>query len=110
MQPSQALAPYLPFIAMGGLGIGFSAVVGWIFTTWLRIRHGYPLESSWGKAVYPQKNEDLIERIKLLSQENAQLRAEVGSMKDRLANVERIVTDGSLRLGQEIEMLRGPAN
>lgn len=85
-------------------------VAGWVFTTWLRIRHGYPLESSWGKAVYPQKNEEMIERIKLLSQENAQLRAEVGSMKDRLANVERIVTDGSLRLGQEIELLRGPAN
>ncbi|WP_443970712.1 hypothetical protein [Sphingobium sp. CR28] len=85
-------------------------VAGWVITTWLRIRHGYPLENSWGKAVYPQKNEEMIERIKLLSQENAQLRAEVGSMKDRLANVERIVTDGSLRLGQEIELLRGPAN
>ncbi len=35
-----------------------------------------------------------MERIKLLTQENAQLRAEVGSMHDRLAVVERIVTDG----------------
>jgi len=38
------------------------------------------------------------------------LRAELGSMKDRLANVERIVTDDSHRLTQEIEALRGPAN
>lgn len=47
-----------------------------------------------------------MERIKLLSSENAQLRAELGSVKDRLANVERIVTDDSHRLNQEIESLR----
>lgn len=92
----------LPFVAiMAVLGIG-----GWVITTWLRIKNGYPLESSWGKAVYPQKNDELVERVKLVSQENAQLRAELGSVKDRLANVERIVTDDSHRLGQEIEALR----
>jgi hypothetical protein len=46
----------------------------------------------------------------LLSQENAQLRAELGAVKDRLANVERIVTDDSHRLTQEIESLRIPRN
>jgi hypothetical protein len=52
----------------------------------------------------------MVERIRLLSQENAQLRAEMGSMKDRLSVVERIVTDESHKLTHEIEMLRGPAN
>ena len=52
----------------------------------------------------------MVERIKLLSQENAQLRAEIGSMKDRLIVVERIVTDSSHQLNREIEQLRGPAN
>ena len=52
----------------------------------------------------------MVERIRLLSQENAQLRAEIGSMKDRLAVVERIVTDESHQLTREIERLRGPAN
>lgn len=85
-------------------------IAGWIFTTWLRIKHGYPLENSRGKPVYPQKNEEMVERIKLLSQENAQLRAEIGSMKDRLAVVERIVTDESHQLDREIERLRSPAN
>ena len=51
-----------------------------------------------------------MERIKLLSGENAQLRAELGSVKDRLANVERIVTDDSHRLTQEIDALRLPRN
>lgn len=88
------------FIVMGGL----------VFNTWLRIKNGYPLDGAWGQAVYPQRNEETAERVKLLSQENARLRAELGSIKDRLANVERIVTDGSHRLDREIESLRGPAN
>ena len=74
-----------------------------MLTTWLRIKNGYPLDGAWGQAVYPQKNEEVIERVKLLSSENAQLRAELGSIKDRLATVERIVTDDSHRLTQEIE-------
>ncbi|MEZ5709650.1 MAG: hypothetical protein R3E02_09725 [Blastomonas sp.] len=82
------------------------AVGGWVVTTWLRIKNGYPLESSWGKAIYPRTDQEAAERIKLLSQENAQLRAELGSIKDRLVNVERIVTDDSHRLTHEIEALR----
>ena len=85
-------------------------VAAWVFTTWLRIKNGYPLENSWGKAVYPQKNDETIERVKLLTQENAQLRAELGSMKDRLANVERIVTDAPTRLAHDIDLLRDRAN
>lgn len=86
------------------------AVGGWVFTTWLRIKNGYPLENSWGKAIYPKRDDETVERVKLLTQENAQLRAELGSIKDRLATVERIVTDDSHRLTQEIEALRLPKN
>lgn len=42
----------------------------------------------------------------MLSQENAALRAELGSVKDRLANVERIVTDSGYHLTHQIEALR----
>ena len=91
--------------------VGIVAVAGWVLTTWLRMKHGYPLDGVWGQAVYPKKmNEEAIERIKLLSTENAQLRAELGAMKDRLVNVERIVTDDAHRLTQEIESLRRPSN
>ena len=79
----------------------------WVITTWLRVRHGYPLDGAWGQAVYPRTSSEELERIKLLSQENAQLRAELGSVKDRLANVERIVTDSGYHLTYEIEALRG---
>ena len=88
-----------------GLGI-VSISVGWVVTTWMRIKHGYPLDGAWGQAVYPKTDGEAQERIKLLSQENAQLRAEVGSMKDRLANVERIVTDSGYQLTHDIERLR----
>lgn len=90
--------------------ISVAGVMGWVITTWMRIKHGYPLENSWGKAVYPKTSSEEMERIKLLSSENAQLRAEVGSIKDRLATIERIVTDEGYRLTQEIESLRAPRN
>lgn len=91
-------------------GVGFAAIVGWVVTTWLRVRHGYPLETSWGKPVYPNGGGEAIERIKLLSQENAQLRAEMGSVKDRMAVLERIATDQPTRLTAEIERLGKPLN
>lgn len=87
-----------------------AAVAGWVITTWMRIRHGYPLDGAWGQAVYPRKDDETIERVKLLTQENAQLRAEIGAIKDRLANVERIVTDEAHMLTREIEQLRGKTN
>jgi hypothetical protein len=97
------LAPFALMLATLGIG-------GWVITTWLRIKHGYPLDGAWGQAVYPKSSDETIERVKLLSTENAQLRAELGAIKDRLATVERIVTDDSHRLTQEIEALRLPKN
>ncbi|MBS7670286.1 hypothetical protein [Croceicoccus gelatinilyticus] len=89
------------------LGTGIVALsAAWIINTAIRVRHGYPLENSWGRSVYPKKDAETAERLKLMTQENAQLRAEIGSMKDRLANVERIVTDSGYHLTQEIEQLR----
>ena len=98
---------FMPLIGF----VGVLAIGGWIATTWLRVKHGYPLDGAWGQAIYPKDNEKGIERLRLLTQENAELRAELGSVKDRLANVERIVTDDSHRLTGEIEALRDrPAN
>jgi hypothetical protein len=86
------------------------AIGGWVITTWMRIKNGYPLDGSWGQALYPKRDDEVMERVRLLSQENAQLRAELGSIKDRLANVERIVTDSAHSLDREIEQLRGKSN
>jgi hypothetical protein len=91
----------LPYVAL----IVAFCVGGWVFTTWLRIKNGYPLETSWGTPLHPKADREAAERIKLLTTENAQLRAEVGSMKDRLETVERIITDEPSRLEREINAL-----
>ena len=86
--------------------LGSMAIGGWVFTTWLRVKNGYPLEGSWGQQIKPVTDNQAKERVALLTQENAELRAELGSVKDRLANVERIVTDSGYHLGAEIDALR----
>ncbi len=91
----------IPITAIVGIG-----VAGWVVTEWMRIKNGYPLSGSWGQSLYPQTSDETTERVKLLSQENAQLRAELGSVKDRLGTIERIVTDRGIRLADEIEALR----
>jgi predicted metal-binding membrane protein len=103
---------HIPFDELAPLVgvLGALAILGWIATTWLRVKHGYPLDGAWGQAIYPKTSDEAMERVRLLSSENAQLRAELGSIKDRLATVERIVTDDSHRLTQEIEALRMPKN
>lgn len=106
MDPATQIVPHLPWIIGGGLALGAAGIAGWIHTTRLRIKHGYPLEGMWGQSLKPNSDGQTIERVKLLTQENAELRAEVGSMKDRLANVERIVTDSGYHLTHEIDRLR----
>ena len=101
MEKIMVLETIAPII---GIGVG-SMAVAWVVNTWIRVRHGYPLDGAWGQAVYPKDTEN-AERVKLLTQENAQLRAELGSIKDRLGNVERIVTDSGYQLSHEFERLR----
>jgi hypothetical protein len=102
----QVLVPNLPWIIGGSLLLGLIGIIGWVFTTWLRVKHGYPLETSWGVPVHPKTDREAAERIKLLTSENAQLRAEIGSIKDRLETMERIVTDQPSKLAHEIDQLR----
>ena len=90
-----------PFIAV----IVVVSVGGSILNNWLKIKNGYPLESQWGIPIHPKKDQETAERIRLLTGENAQLRAEVGSMKDRLETLERIATDQPSRLARDIDAL-----
>ena len=102
MNPNfEAIIELAPLIAL----VVTVGVAGWVVTTWLKIKNGYPLETSWGTPLHPTTDREAAERIKLLSTENAQLRAEIGSMKDRLETIERIVTDEPSRLEREINAL-----
>jgi hypothetical protein len=87
-------------VVIVAIGVG-----GSLLSTWLKIKNGYPLESTWGVPIHPKSDQESIERIKLLTGENAQLRAEIGSIKDRMETMERIITDQPLRLSREIDAL-----
>jgi hypothetical protein len=90
-----------PFIAL----IVVVSVGGAVLSTWLKIKNGYPLSNSWGMPLHPKRDGETTERIRLLTTENAQLRAELGSMKDRLQTLERIATDQPSRLARDIDAL-----
>lgn len=96
----------LPVMIGGVVVISLGCVWGWVRTTKLRIQNGYPLEGMWGQSLKPEINSEGMERVRLLTQENAALRAELSSMKERLANVERIVTDSGYQLSHQIDQLR----
>jgi hypothetical protein len=82
------------------IGVG-----GTLLNNWLKIKNGYPLSNSWGMPIHPKTDHESAERIRLLTTENAQLRAEIGSVKDRLETLERIATEQPSKLAREIDAL-----
>jgi len=80
--------------------------IGWIATTAIRARHGYPVEDEWGKSVTKESEAELRRRNDALEAENTALRSQVGRVEQRLAVLERIATDTPTRLTAEIDKLR----
>ncbi len=83
--------------------IGMSTV-GWIATSWIRAKHGYPVENEWGGKA--EKTPDAQRAIALLTTENEKLHGKVARLEERIAVLERIATDQPSRLSAEIEKLR----
>ena len=101
IQIIKLLAGLVPFVAIiVALGVG-----GSLLNTWIRVKNGYPLQNSWGLPIHPKTDGETMERVRLLTTENAQLRAELGSIKDRLETLERIATDQPSRLARDIDAL-----
>ena len=87
------------------IGIIAVCTAGWLINNWIRAKHGYPLEDEWGGKT--EKGDPGAERkIELLSNENEGLNNKVSHLEERIAVLERIVTDKSGRLSEEIENLR----
>ena len=80
---------------------------GWIATSWIRAKHGYTLEGEWGGAV-GKADVEQTRKVELLEAENGKLVGRVGRLEERIAVLERIVTDDSHRVASEIEKLRLP--
>lgn len=81
------------------------STAGWLISSWIRARHGYPVENEWSGMT--QKGVPNAERqIEQLTNENHSLTAQVDRLNERLAVLERIATDKPGRIAREIEQLR----
>ncbi|KMS54020.1 hypothetical protein [Sphingobium cupriresistens] len=87
------------------LAIIAMSTLGWMFTTWVRARHGYPVENEWTGTVH-RSDPDAGRKIDLLSNENEKLVGRISRLEDRIAVLERIVTDPAARTAREIDALR----
>ena len=77
----------------------------WVITSWIRARHGYPVQNEWGGSA--NKNDGEAQRkIELLTSENDKLHGQVSRLEERLSVLERIATDVPSRLSAEIDNLR----
>ena len=87
------------------LAIIAMSTLGWMFTTWVRARHGYPVENEWTGTV-DRTDGDAGRKIDLLSNENEKLVGRISRLEERIAVLERIATDPATRTAREIEALR----
>ncbi len=78
---------------------------GWLLSSWIRAKHGYPLEGEWGGTVN-KPDPEADRKIALLSSENEKLVGQISRLEERIAVLERIATDAPSRLSAEIENLR----
>jgi hypothetical protein len=87
------------------LAIIAMSFIGWIITTAIRAKHGYPLEGEWGGKV-EKRDPELQRQNDILERENVKLRGKVGRLEERMAVLERIATDAPARLTAQIDELR----
>ena len=89
------------------------------FTTWVRAKHGYPIDDGTNRARRRNRRTaphfvdsdvdsdvDSERRVELLTNENERLTGQVSRLEERIAVLERIATDPAERTAREIEALR----
>jgi hypothetical protein len=91
-----------PFFVIAIIAI---STFGWVATSWIRARHGYPLENEWSGTAH-KETPDATRKIELLTNENGRLQGQVERLEERIAVLERIATDPATRTAREIDELR----
>ncbi|MEQ8309397.1 MAG: hypothetical protein RIA72_01720 [Sphingopyxis sp.] len=96
----------------GGTGFVLAIIAlsigGWMFTTWIRAKHGYPVENEWGGTVH-RTDADADRKIALLTDDNAKLAGQIARLEERIAVLERIATENNgqaAQLADQIDSLR----
>lgn len=88
------------------LAIIAMSIVAWVITTAIRARHGYPVENEWGGMTAKSPDIEHKRQTELLTFENEQLRGKLSRIEERVSVLERIATDKTGRLTDEIDRLR----
>lgn len=81
------------------------STAGWLISSWIRAKHGYPIENEW-KGVSHKGDAAMERKIELLSSENERLTGQISRLEERIAVLERIATDPAERTAREIDSLR----
>lgn len=90
----------IPIVAIG------SGPVAWMFTTWIKAKHGYPVDNEKGELIGRDGHLTANRQVELLTSENERLNGQIGRLEERLAVLERIATDPATRTAHEIDALR----
>jgi cell division protein FtsB len=80
--------------------------LGWVLTSWIRARHGYPVTDDWGNTVTKEAGPEAHRQIEMLSAENGRLHGQIARLEERLQVLERIATDPAERTARDIDALR----
>lgn len=97
-------------MSWGGPGFVIAIVaistMGWLISTWIRARHGYPIENEWCGMSHKGDRAESASKVALLTKENERLTGQISKLEERIATLERIATDPAERTAREIERLR----
>lgn len=93
-----------------GLLIALAAVtvgpIAWVFNTWVRAKHGYPIEDDEGNLIGRAGELSQNRQTELLVAENEKLHGQISRLEERIAVLERIATDPAERVSRDIDALR----
>jgi hypothetical protein len=96
-------------MSWGGPGFVIAIIAittfGWLASTWIRAKHGYPIENEW-MGMTAKEDPKAERKIELLTNENERLNGQVSRLEERIAVLERIATDPAERTAREIDSLR----
>lgn len=90
----------IPIVAIAG------GPIAWVVTTWIRARHGYPIETQKGELLTRDGRLGETRERQLLVAENEKLNGQVSRLEERIAVLERIATNPAERTAREIDALR----
>jgi hypothetical protein len=80
-------------------------MLGWVITTWIRAKHGYPIDDGAGNLAH-KSGPSSEEIAKHVAKALADRDATIAKLEERVRVLERVVTDEGTRLSDEIEKLR----